>query len=156
MLSLIRLCSAMLLSPRPFRVEVSGRAVAQPVRRCITYLLPVKANLRWQNHSRLARRTEADQVVGSEVLEPVRQPAVQSLRVLADEKDIEQLLLNGQILLGLDGDGQAAEEIRPRQTEQPMPGPLFVHAYADLCAICHPGDDSTRTGAGSQSGIPGS
>jgi hypothetical protein len=32
----------MLLSPQPFRVEVSGRAVAQPVRRCITHLLPVR------------------------------------------------------------------------------------------------------------------
>jgi hypothetical protein len=31
----------MLLSPPPFRGKVSGRAGAQPVRRCITYLLPV-------------------------------------------------------------------------------------------------------------------
>src|SRR5262249_20753095 len=34
--------AAMLLSPHPFRVEVSGRAVAQSVRRCITHLLPVR------------------------------------------------------------------------------------------------------------------
>src|SRR5215472_15166110 len=34
--------AAMLLSPQPFRVEVSGRAGAQPVRRCITHLLPVR------------------------------------------------------------------------------------------------------------------
>ena len=32
----------MLLSPQPFRVEVSGSVVAQPVRRCITHLLPVR------------------------------------------------------------------------------------------------------------------
>ena len=32
----------MLLSPRPFRAEVSGRAIAQPVRRCMTHLLPVR------------------------------------------------------------------------------------------------------------------
>ena len=41
MLSLIALC-AMLLSPRPFRVEASGRAGAQLVRRCLTHLLPVR------------------------------------------------------------------------------------------------------------------
>ena len=34
--------AAMLLSPQPFRVEVSGRDVAQPVRRCMTHLLPVR------------------------------------------------------------------------------------------------------------------
>ena len=34
--------AAMLLSPQPFRVEVFGRAVTQPVRRCITHLLPVR------------------------------------------------------------------------------------------------------------------
>ena len=34
--------AAMLCSPHPFRVEVSGRAGAQPVRRCITHLLPVR------------------------------------------------------------------------------------------------------------------
>jgi hypothetical protein len=34
--------AAMLLSPEPFRVEVSGRTEAQPVRRCITHLLPVR------------------------------------------------------------------------------------------------------------------
>jgi hypothetical protein len=32
----------MLLSPHLFRVEVSGRAIAPPVRRCITHLLPVR------------------------------------------------------------------------------------------------------------------
>ena len=33
--------AAVQLSPQPFRVKVSGRAFAQPVRRYITYLLPV-------------------------------------------------------------------------------------------------------------------
>jgi hypothetical protein len=32
----------MLLSPQSFRMEVSGRVCAQPVRRCITHLLPVR------------------------------------------------------------------------------------------------------------------
>src|SRR6516165_6714319 len=34
--------AALLWSPQPFRVEVSGRDAAQPVRRCITHLLPVR------------------------------------------------------------------------------------------------------------------
>ena len=34
--------AALLWSPRPFRAEVSGRAIAQPVRRCMTHLLPVR------------------------------------------------------------------------------------------------------------------
>jgi hypothetical protein len=34
--------AALLLSPLPFRAEVSGRAIAQPLRRCLTHLLPVR------------------------------------------------------------------------------------------------------------------
>ena len=34
--------AAMLLSPQPFRVKVSGGAGAPPVRRCLTHLLPVR------------------------------------------------------------------------------------------------------------------
>src|SRR5262245_29719832 len=72
-------------------------------------------------------RLERDQVVRSQPLEPVGQPAVQLAGFLVDDQHVEQLLLDREVLLRLDGHGQAAKEVHPRQGEQPMPRPLFLH-----------------------------
>src|SRR5207302_1287271 len=41
---------------------------------------------------------------------------------LAEEDDVEQLLLVRQVLLQLHADGRPPEEVRPGQPEQPVPG----------------------------------
>ncbi len=62
------------------------------------------------------------QVVGGQILQPVRQRGQRFSFLFSDDHHVQELLLQGEILFEFDFVGRIQKEIRKGQSEQAMPG----------------------------------